>query len=781
MGATVNARQTLRLAALNRLVVAALLALAFVIAAPAHRAAAQTPDEQIIITEIRIEGAERIDPNTVYSYLTVRAGDPFDPAELNASLTSLFRTGLFADVVLRRDGSILVVSIVENPIINRIAFEGNDRLDNDTLEAEISSRPRVVYTRTRVQSDVARLLEIYRRSGRFAATVDPKVIQLDQNRVDLVFEIDEGPLTGISRITFIGNEAFSDSTLRDEILTEESGLFSFLSSDDTYDPDRVAFDRELLRSFYLSEGYADFRVISAVAELTPDREDFFVTFTIEEGERYRFGQIDIVSSLRDLNFDPLFDVVITEEGDVYNADQIENSIDLLAAEVSDQQFAFVDIRPQVTRNRDELLIDVTYEISEGPRVFVERIEIIGNVRTVDSVIRREMELVEGDPFSESLLRRSEARIRNLAFFRDVDVSTVPGSSPDRAVVRVEVEEQSTGELTLGAGFSTEDGPIGDLTLSERNLLGRGQELRVGASISGSSSEVDVSFTEPYFLGRNLSAGFDVFRTIDENDDDTAFEEGRLGGALRFGYPITRNLFQVWTYSLERREISDVLPSASAFIRDEEGVTVRSTVSQALTYRDLDSRIRPTDGFVVSLANDFTGLGGDVRLVRTTLSGSYFVPVVEDVILSVSAETGIVFGLGEDVRISDRFFVGGGSLRGFETGGIGPRDGNGDALGGRQFATGSVEVEFPVGLPEEFGITGRAFSDIGILREPQEETLNTGNAADVVLSTGSPRASVGAGLSWDSPFGPVRLDFAFPVIQEDFDEEERFRFSFGTSF
>jgi len=744
--------------------------------APGARAQTLTQPEGRI-GEIVVDGVQRIEPATVRSYLTVAVGDPFDPVALDDSLKSLFRTGLFQDVVLRRAGETLVVEVVENPIINRIAFEGNQRIDDEQLRDEVQLRPRVVYTRTRVQNDVQRLLEVYRRSGRFAATVEPKIVELEQNRVDLIFEIDEGPLTEVQRISFVGNRAFSDGTLRGEIRTTESRFWRIFATEDTYDPDRLEFDRELLRRFYFAEGYADFRVVSAVAELTPDRDAFFITFTVDEGERYRFGEIDIRTSLPDLDPAALDPAVTSEEGDWYSSEAVEESVDNLVEAVGNLQYAFVDVRPRVTRNRAERLINVTYEIDEGPRVFVERIDITGNLRTVDRVIRREFALVEGDPFSTARLRQSERNVRNLGFFSRVDVETLPGSSPDRTVIRADVEEQSTGELSFGAGFSTSEGPLGDISLRERNLLGRGQDLRISATVSGRTQEVDLSFTEPYFLGRDLSAGFDVFRITRDNQDESSFDEFTLGFGLRLGYPLGRNLRQTLGYRLSQRRVEDVDEDASRFIQEQEGETLTSLVSQRLTYNRLDSRIQPTEGFILRLGNEVAGLGGDVHFASVTAGGSIYFPVLEDVVLSVSADGGYIFGLGEDVRINDRFFVGGSNLRGFERAGIGPRDENEDALGGNRFVVGSVELSFPLGLPEELGLRGRAFSDVGTLGAVDDEA----GPGEEINDTESLRASVGVGLSWSSPFGPVRLDLAYPVLEEDFDQTEALRFSFGTRF
>ena len=733
-----------------------------------------------VISEVRITGQQRIEPATILSYMAVRAGDPFDPVAIDDSLKALFDTGLFADVVLRRDGSVLIVDVRENPVINRIAFEGNLRLESAVLENEIQSRPRVVFTRTRVQNDVARVLEVYRRSGRFAATVEPKVIPLDQNRVDLVFEIDEGPLTGVESITFIGNEAFSDSRLRREILTVESAFYNLLNPNDNYDPDRLDFDRELLRRFYLSQGYADFRVVSAVAELTPDRERFFITFTIEEGPRYRFGEVDLISLLPDLDTDLIADDIVSDTGDFYSNELVDESIRNLTEAVGDLQYAFVDIRPIVRRNRDDQTISITYEINEGPRVFVERIDINGNVRTVDEVIRREIELIEGDPFNASRLRRSESQIRNLGFFSQVEVAAVPGTTPDRTVIQVDVTEQGTGEIQLFGGFSTGEGPIGGISLRERNLFGRAQDLRLTGTISGGTQEIDLSFTEPYFLDRDLSAGIDLFRITRDNQDESSFNEFAVGFGLRLGYALGEDLRQSVGYTLSAREIEDVDLGASRFILEQEGETITSAIRQQIVYNQLDSRIRPTDGYLLRFGNEIAGLGGDVQYIQTTLGGNFFYPITEGVILSVRGEAGHIIGLGQDVRINDRFFVGGRNLRGFEAAGIGPRDGNGDSLGGNIFGVGSVEMEFPLGLPEQLGIRGRAFTDVGTLTGIDDETSGTA-PQDQVFDEASVRMSVGAGLSWDSPFGPVQVDMAVPVLSEDFDQEEVFRFSIGTRF
>ena len=729
-----------------------------------------------VISEIRVEGNQRIEPETVRSYMVIAPGDPFDPERIDRSLKTLFATSLFADVNMRREGSALVVRVVENPIINRLAFEGNLRIGDESLAAEVQLRPRVVYTRSKVQSDVARISEIYRRSGRFGATVEPKVIQLPQNRVDLVFEIDEGPLTRVKKISFIGNKRFSDSRLHEAIQTRESIWYRFLTSDDTYDPDRLTFDRELLRRFYLSHGYADFRVISVVAELVRDRTAFFITFTIEEGDRYRFGGVDIETALRDLDTDRLFEFVETEPGDWYDADLVEDTVQELTTQVGSLGFAFVDIEPSVKRNREERTIDLTYVVEEGPRVFIERINISGNLRTLDGVIRREFRLVEGDAFSSAKLRRSQQRIRALGFFETVDVNSSQGSTPDKAIIDVEVSEKLTGELSFGGGFSSFEGPIANASIRERNLLGRGQDLRLGFTVSGRRQQLDLSFTEPYFLDRDLSAGFDIFkRTTDLTDEDT-FDQYSIGFSLRMSYPLAEQLRHSVNYTLRTDEIENVSESASEFIKRQDASATTSAIGHTLTYDRHDDRFFPTEGYYLRASQEVAGLGGDVRYLRHSGEARYYFPITDQWIGSLSGNAGHIFGLDDDVRIQDRFFVGGANFRGFETAGVGPRDSiTTDSLGGNTFVVGTAEVSFPLGLPSEFNIRGRFFSDFGTITSIDDKE------PPAILDEASLRTTVGFGLTYVSPFGPIEIDLAVPVIDETFDKTELFRFSFGTRF
>ena len=736
---------------------------------PAGPARAQT------ITEVVVEGTQRIDPATVRSYLLLRPGDQVDADKLDRSMKALFATGLFSDVTIDRQGARLVAKVVENPIVNRIQFEGNRKLADDVLIQEIQLKPRQVYTRTKVQNDVKRMIDIYRRAGRFAATVEPKVIELPQNRVDIAFEIVEGDVTAVRKIAFVGNQHFSEARLRDVLNTKESRWYRFLSTADTYDPDRISFDRELLRKFYLAQGYADFRVVSAVAELTPDRESFFVTFTVDEGERYRFGKVDIQSTLRDLKPEQVRGSVLTEEGAWYDADQVDQSVQRMTDRIGALGFAFVDIRPRISRDRERKSISVAYEVQEGPRVYVDRININGNTRTLDKVVRREMRLAEGDAFNSAKMRRSRQRLRYLGFFDKADVTNVPGESPDRTVVNVDVQERSTGEISFGFGFSSSDGPLADIRLRERNLLGRGQDLMIGGMVSGKRQEIDFSFEEPYLFDTNVAAGLDLFKVNRNFQREASYDVDSYGGTVRARYEMSENLRHTVRVFARSETIQNVSSNASRFIREQVGTYRTYGPGHDLVYDRRDDRFDPTDGYFIRLSQDLAGFGGDSNWLRNRLSAGAYYPFAEDFIGSLTSEAGFIYDMGEPVRINQRFFVGGDNFRGFRSAGIGPRDtSTGDSLGGKRYVVGTASLSFPVGIPREVGMRTFAFSDFGSL-------WDTDANGPSVVDENSIRASVGLGLSWRSPLGPIRLSVATPVVKETYDRDEIFRFSFGSRF
>ncbi|NWG54536.1 MAG: outer membrane protein assembly factor BamA [Hydrogenophilaceae bacterium] len=798
--------------------------------APAAQAPGAQPAQagQQVIRRVVVEGNQRIEASTVTSYLAVRPGDPFDPERIDLSIKTLFATNLFADVQIEQRDSDLVVRVIENPIINRVIFEGLRSMSEDNLTDEVQARPRSVFTPARAQQDVQRILEVYRRSGRFAAQVTPQVRELEQNRVDLIFDIDEGPVTGVREINFIGNERYSDRKLRDQIVTNESRWWNFFDSNDNYDPDRLEYDREQLRQFYTDRGYADFRVVSAVAELTPDQRDFFITFTVDEGVRYNFGTVRVQTELDRVPAEVLRAAIPIREGELFKGSLIEDSIDAMNYVAGTVGYANVDIRPRVERHPETQTVDIVFEVNEGPRVFIERIDIVGNSRTLDRVIRREMRVAEGDSFNRILLDRSRSRIRALGFFKEVEIEEQPGSQPDRSAVQVRVEEDSTGELAFAAGYSSQESLLFDISYSERNLRGRGQFLRLRASTSSLRQQYDLRFTEPRFLGREMTAGFDLFSLRTDFSDQSSFTNQSTGLGLRVGFPLTERTGLFLNYSLlhDDTDIANLLidhdeNSSTAPIDQcdpaninrpllcaQEGAFLTSVFGYSFNWDRRNDVIEPTRGFNLQLSQDFAGIGGDVHYLRTELEGGIYRGLFPGITASARLSTGYIFGWdGDEVRINDRFFKGGSSFRGFDLAGIGPRlitvvtDENnvvqdtiyGDALGGNAFAIGTFEVTFPLGLPESFGLSAAAFADVGylgILDEGSRQgnvfrTPSTGADYTVyntyVNDAMALRGSAGVSIYWDSPFGPVQFDFAQPFAKEDYDRTETFRFSTRRSF
>jgi outer membrane protein insertion porin family len=691
------------------------------------------------------------------------------------------------------------VTVVESPVVNQVAFEGAREVEKATLESEVQLKSRSVYSRAKVQADVQRILDVYRRQGRYAASVEPKLIELDNNRVNVVFEINEGQATKIKSISFVGNRAFSDSQLRDIITTTQSGLFDFLKGTNIYDPDRVALDRELLRQYYLKNGYADARVIAANAELDRDGSGFFVTFVIEEGELYKFGAIGVDSKLPGVNTDALRGEILTYAGSVYDLSLIDKTTEALTLVTSEQGFAFARIRPRADRDIVAKTIAITYVIDEGPRVYIERINITGNLRTQDYVIRREFRVAEGDAFNPSMVDRAKKRLQNLGFFKTVEVKRRQGSAPDRVVLDVELVEQSTGELSFGAGYSTSEGVIGDISITERNLLGKGQFLRLKLAGSLERLQVDLSFTEPRFLDRNIAAGFDLFHKQTTVSSSQPFATQKSGGSLRIGFPLSEKLWFNTAYTLSRDVIKDVDTSiASRAIIEaanvNDGVAWTSALGAGFTYDARNHPKTPTRGFFLTAGIDLAGLGGDVQYVRGQAEARGYYPITEKITLVGRAAAGHIQGWGgEDVRLLDLFYKGGETVRGFNRSGFGPRDlVTGDALGGRTYWTATAELRFPLPfIPDELGMSGAVFADAGSLfgAGALAQTLNNqcGAAAPdkslgVCLQDSSAiRASVGASLLWNSPLGPLRLDYAKALAKEEYDKTQTIRFGASTKF
>lgn len=733
-----------------------------------------------IISAIDVQGNQRIEAETVLSYMSIQPGQPYTPEAVDASIKSLFQTGLFADITIHPEGSKLIVSVVENPVINRVAYEGNSAIKNDDLDKEVQLKARAIYTRSKVQSDVTRIIELYRRGGRFSATVEPKVIQLPQNRVDLVFEITEGPKTKIASINFIGNKEYGDGKLREIISTSESAWWKFFSSSDSYDPDRLNYDRELLRRFYLQNGYADFRVVSAVADLSRDDSAFHITFTVDEGQVYDFGKIEIKTKLAKLDKETLAVLLTTKEGDRYDASKIDKSVDALTYAAGTNGYAFAEVRPRVTRDREKRLINLTYAITEGPRVYVEKINITGNSRTLDRVIRRQFKMSEGDAFNRVLLDDSEKKIRGLQYFSKVDITKQPGTAPDKTIINVNVQEQSTGSLSLSAGFSSVDSAVAGITLAEANFLGKGLQLSTSLSLSLKRQLVEFHYTDPYFLDRDLTGGVDLYGSETDYQDEASYDLRTTGGGFRFGFPLTDNSRLLTRYQLRNEEIFNVDATASKAVRDAAGKELRSLVGYDYYLDHRNDPVDPTGGFDFMLSQDFSGVGGTVHYLSTQILAHTYLPITEDFLTSYRLDAGYITGMGEDVGLNDRFFKGGNDFRGFKRGGLGPRDTssfNNDALGAQAYVFGSGEVTFPNGIPEALGIRTSLFVDGGYIGIADE----TPSAGFTPEDEFAPRASVGLSVYWKSPFGPVRVDLSNVLLKEDYDETELFRFSAGTSF
>ncbi|HAN87782.1 MAG TPA: outer membrane protein assembly factor BamA, partial [Erythrobacter sp.] len=716
-----------------------------------------------------------LEPQTILSYIKLRPGDTWTQAAGDAVLKDLYATELFSNAsVVNRDGNV-VITIVENPVINRIILEGNKRIKNDKILPEIRLSPRQIFTRSKVRADVARIIELYKRQGRFAATVEPKMVQLSQNRVDIVFEISEGPKSKVRQINIIGNDAFSDGELRGEMLTKQARLTSFFSSNTSYDPDRLAFDQQKLRQFYLTEGYADFRVVSAVAELTPDKRDFIITYVVEEGERYKFGEVDVESQIRDFDDASMTARLPMQGGDWYDAKQVEDTVEQLSELAGTFGYAFADVAPEFSRNQDSLTMDVSFVLREAPRVYVERIDVNGNTLTQDKVIRREFRLAEGDAFNSLSVARSTARINSLGYFQEnFEINQVEGSAPDRIVLEANVEEQATGELQLSAGFSSLESFILAGSIRQRNFRGRGQTVGLSLNYSRYSKSAQVSFSEPYVFDRNISAGVDIYRrdtnsfNFRNNERNTTFEQSTTGLQVRAGVPLTEYVSAIGSYTFNYDDVSldeglyfsdrdgDGIATcdpilASRYLCEAIGERTSSIVGLTFNYDTLNSRLRPSRGETVSWTTEFAGLGGDVKYVRSRARAAKYWPVGAGFIFSVTGEGGWIRSLEDnsvagqdDVRLTDRYFLGEPQMRGFDIRGVGPRivrlqylndDGDDatplvpqtieealasdqrvdDALGGKAYYLGRAELEIPLGSgAREMGLRPSIFLDVGSL-------------------------------------------------------------------
>ena len=730
-----------------------------------------------VIEKMQVKGNQRLEAEKIYSYLPFAVGDDVDASAVNEAIKELYKTGFFNDVKIDLKGSSIVIDVDERPAISSITFEGNDKVDTDVLKGEVQIKVRDIYVPTKVQSDVERIKMIYQRMGLLNAKVEAVTENKRRNRVEIIFKISEGDKNYIEDISFVGNKAFSSSDLREQMMSKTKRWYRFFSSTDTFDPDRLNYDKELLRRYYFQKGYIDFAIDDTQVSQNAEG-NFIVKMTLNEGKRYRVGKVDIKSSLAGLDKEKLLKQMDLKQGRFYQASQIESAVQKLTDELGKDGYAFVDVEPELTRNEKTGVVDISFKVREGSRVFINRINISGNSRTLDKVIRREFRLAEGDPFNTEKIKRSRQRIENLGYFDKVDLKTVPvPNAPDKTDLAVDVSEKSTGAFNIGIGWSTYDGIMFEVGIQERNFLGTGNIVGISASTSDSETQVDLSLTNPYFMDMPLLAGVDVYHIMHDYTDDSSYKSRTSGGALRFGWDYTERLSQTAKYTLQSDNVTQVDADASLYIKKQQGKRTTSMVGEVLTYDTRDSVINPTQGFVSSWGIDVAGLGGDTRFVRTNLSATKYFEIIDKWVLSLNATGGIIHGLNQDVRINNAYYLGGANLRGFESGGVGARDKQtDDSLGGNWRVTATAQLMFPLGLPEEFGLRGKVFADAGTIGKPDD----IDNWDDVWYSS-KIRASVGVGLLWRSPMGPINIDFGFPVMKEPYDKKEVFRLNFGSGF
>ena len=741
------------------------------------------------VKNFSVVGNTRLDKETIINYLPFHIGDNPSVVQIDSGVKALLGSELFANVQITSDGAgNYTVNVVENPVIAKIYFDGNDRYDDKTLTSEILLQEGSMLTEARVKASLLRLQELYKRSGRYSAEIVPKVIKKDDNRVDFVFEISEGEIVYIEDISFIGNRVFSDSKLRGAIESQEDKWWRFFSSDSTYDEDRLSVDKSKLVEFYESKGFADFVVETATAELNAEKDAFILKFVVNEGERYNIRNVSVDDKLTKLDKEEFYDYIDQETDDYYSKKSVRKNEEDLVLFLSEKGYPFVDVKGEITRINKNTL-DLTYVIAESPPSYVERIDVTGNVRTLDEVVRRKMSIVEGDALNRSLLEKSERDLRGTGYFSKVELIERPGSEVGAVNMRVDVEEQSTGDITFGVGYSTSDSVLGEVSLSERNFLGRGQYVRVGALVSGRRQQFDFGFTEPYMFGRELAGGFDIYHTMNDYSREASYDERNTGFVLRSGFLAAEDLSLSPRYKLNFDEVTNLNDDVSAIVRDsaERGGMMSSSLGYELLYDKRDEVLLPTEGYLLRLNQDFAGFGGDVRAVKSIASGTYFYTPAEDFTFSWELEGGSVIPFaGYDLRIIDRHLLGGTSFRGFEIAGLGPRfipnagtNFNDDAVGGSYFSVLRSELAFPLPGLDDFGMSGALFNDTGTLWHVDNvPDLGTdGKLKDEVAL----RSSVGVGIKWNSPMGPIRLDFAYPVMKKKYDKTEIFRFSAGSRF
>jgi outer membrane protein insertion porin family len=740
---------------------------------------------------IEVHGNRRIDAETVRSYFHATADGQFDAAARDAGLKALLGTGLFDNVTIDGAGDRLVVHLKEAPVLDRVAFEGNKKVKDKELEAVVQSKPRGALQRATVQADAGRIMEAYRHAGRNDVGVAPQIINRGEDRVDLVFVVTEGRKTTVRQINFVGNHVFGKRQLAAVIKTSATTMLSFLTGGDDYDPDRIGADREQLRLYYRSKGYADASVTTAKAEYDPATHGFELTFTIDEGELYHFGDVGVVCNVPGLDGEKLRRLLVARQGAVFDGNALDKTDEILAIELAKLGFPFAQATPRTTRDAAARRIDVAFTVDQGPRTYVERIDIHGNTRTLGYVIRREFDISEGDAYNKSLIDRAERRLKNLNYFKTVKISRLPGSAADRVVLDVEVAEQSTGDFNISGGYSTTDGLLAEVKVSDRNFLGSGKAVSASATLGQYARGIDLSASEPYFLGTRVSAGIELYGRQNDTSPYQSYGSTVYGGTVQFGTPITEQIGVQYRYSLYNQDVTlnpasltaaPSLPIQQAALAGPQWV---SAVGSTVTYSTLDNNKSPTSGFNSQLKQDLAGLGGDVKFMRTTEDLRYYHPINDDVVSLVRAQGGYVTGWGgQQVPLLNSFFGGPTMVRGFAPNGFGPRDltagSTMDNVGGSMYWATTAELQSNIpGVPQEYGLKATAFVDAGSVFRYSGPTAFPGSAQTMqVANSNIVRSSVGAGLTWASPFGNLTVDYAVPLTKAAFDVVQPLRFSAG---
>lgn len=780
-----------------------------------------------VVSTVTVRGNTRMSADTVRSFVTVEPGKSFNNGDIDNSVKALFATGLFADVSIYQSGSALIVEVDENATINQIFFEGNKRLKDGPLSGMVRSQARGIFSPDTIAADVDAIREAYSRVGRADVAVSSEVVPLSNNRVNIVYRVDEGGKTKIRSLTFVGNTAIGTQRLKEVISTKQSNLLSWLKNDDIYDPAKLSSDEEKLRRYYFNNGYADFQILSSSAVLDEVANEYNITITVDEGNKYVFGNVSIESTLAGVESDSLYNKLETVSGKTYSAGKVENSIIALTEEVATRGFAFVEVIPRGDRNFETGTIDIIYLVDQGSRVYVEKINILGNDMTRDYVIRREFDMSEGDAFNQVFIQRTKKRLEALGLFESVDITTRGGQSSDRVVVNVRVVEKASGEFSIGGGYSSSSGALAQVSFTEKNFMGRGQLLRISGDFGSEEQTYRFSFTEPYFLGYRMSAGFDLAQTTNDSNDTTSYGTESTTGIIRFGIPLKENtgISLFYSYSDTSTTIADsfldnfddgILDTNNDMINDNLANAIqgdnkgelsaalappnsptdwmRSGFGYALNYTTIDSKLVPREGVGFEISQTAFGAGGDATYLKTEAKAIAFATLSEeaDIVGMLRARGGALTTFGDNgFRTLDNFFQGSKQIRGFDNNGFGPRDPiTGDALGGQYYWNATAEINFPAPfLPESFGIRGAVFADAGSLWGVDDNGVNAIKASNPGLTseqldqiTGNDiRASVGASIIWNSPFGPLRFDYAEPIIQQKQDEIRQFNFGISSTF